>query len=77
VTAAGSQAVTWERTGDRSTWLAAGPAGVVLAVSRLAGGGWQPVVRRPGAVRPAAGDRGPALSRRLAAQRWAEGRAAR
>jgi hypothetical protein len=76
VSAAGRQAAAWQRCGERSAWLAAGPAGAVLTVSALVGGGWQPQVHRPGAARPAAADCGPVLTRRLAAQRWAERRPA-
>jgi hypothetical protein len=76
MSAAAGQAVTWQRTADRSTWAAGGPAGTMLAVSRVAGG-WRAIVARHGAGRLAAGDRGPVLPRRLAAQQWAERRAAR
>ena len=75
MSAAVGQAVTWERTADRSTWATDGPAGTMLAVSRVAGG-WRAIVARPGAERPAAGDRSPVLPRRLAAQQWAERQAA-
>jgi hypothetical protein len=75
MTAPAGQAAAWQRTADRSTWAADGPAGTVLAVSRVAGG-WRAIVARPGAERPAAGDRGPVLPRRLAAQQWAERQAA-
>ena len=77
MSAAGRQAVTWQQSAERSTWLAAGPDGAVLTISRLAAGGWQPAVHRPGTARPAPADRGPVLARRLAAQQWAERRAAR
>ena len=77
MSAAAGQAVAWERTAERSTWLAGAPGGVILAVTHLAAGGWRAVVCRPGAERPAAGDRSPVLARRLAAQRWAERRAGR
>ena len=77
MTAAGCQAVAWEHSGDRPAWLAGGPGGTMLAVSRLAAGGWQAAVGRPGAARTAAGDRSPVLARRLAAQRSAERRAGR
>ena len=77
MTATAGQAVTWERTAERSTWLAEAPGGMILTVTHLAAGGWRAIVCRPNAERPAAGDRGPVLPRRLAAQQWAERRTAR
>ena len=60
----------WARTSDRSTWRAY-KGGLVLTVSRLAGGGWQAVVESGNVT-----ERSPApLPTRLAAQRWAESRA--
>jgi hypothetical protein len=77
MTAPGCQAVTWQRTADRATWAAEGPAGTVLTASRRVDGGWQPYVCWAAGTPAERGESGPALSCRLAAQAWAERRAAR
>ena len=60
---------TWERTADRAVWRAS-RNGLLLTVSRLAGGGWQATAESPNVT-----ERSPVLATRLAAQRWADSRA--
>jgi hypothetical protein len=59
----------WARTSDRAVWRAY-KSGLVLTVTHVIGGGWQPVVEGPGVT-----ERGPVLAARAAAQRWAGSRA--
>ena len=60
----------WTRTPDRAVWRAY-KGGLVLTVTRLAGGGWQAAVEGPGVT-----ERSPMLFRtRKRAQAWADSRA--
>ena len=60
----------WARTSDRAVWRAY-KRGLVLTVTRLAGGGWQATVEGPGVT-----ERSPMPFRtRKHAQAWADNRA--
>jgi hypothetical protein len=59
----------WARSSRREVWRAY-RGGLVLAVTHLVGGGWEAEVEGPG-VR----DRSGVLATRMAAQRWADGKA--
>jgi hypothetical protein len=62
----------WTRTPDRAVWRAY-KGGLVLTVTRLAGGGWQATVEGPGIT-----ERSPMPFRtRKHAQAWADNRAGR
>jgi hypothetical protein len=61
-------ATAWTRSPDRATWVASTAGGIVLAVTRQAGGGWLPAVQSPGAPDTF----GPSARTRTAAQQWAE-----
>ena len=62
--------ILWWQTPDRRTWRAA--VGVlVLTVTKMSNGQWVGTVEGPGVSK-----RSPGLPARLAAQRWAENRAA-
>lgn len=60
----------WQRSPDRSTWVAAYHR-ARLVVTRLSLDRWQPVVERPGGER----ERGPVHPTRRQAQAWAERKA--
>jgi hypothetical protein len=77
VTAPAEQPVSWRPTADRAVWAAEGPGGTVLTVSRRAAGGWQSCVDWARGTAAGRGESGPVLPRRLAAEAWAEQRAAR
>jgi hypothetical protein len=64
-----SQSVRWERTPDPSVWRASA-GGLLLTATRLSSGQWVATVEGPGVS-----ERSPELGTRLAAQRWATGRA--
>jgi hypothetical protein len=58
-------AITWERSPDRSVWVAQVPgSGTLFTVSRTSGGGWVPA--------EGTGRRGAVCRTRLEAQHWAE-----
>jgi hypothetical protein len=56
---------TWQRSPDRSTWVAEGPGGLRLDVTRRTDGRWQAAI--PGTDQP-----GPDFGTWLEAQRWCE-----
>jgi hypothetical protein len=61
--------IAWQRTADKRTWCAA-VGGLVLTVTHRSSGQWTATVAGPDTD-----DRSPEFGTRLAAQRWATGRA--